>query len=83
MAIVLSQPMTVAEIRVLQEFRRLSSETLPMEKLRSIKHPYGSGDEPPLSLVDKGYLTADAGRENLTLTDKAKAFLAIDYKPAE
>ncbi len=83
MPIVLSQPMEVAEIRVLQEFRRLAAETLPMEKIRSIKHPHGGGDVPALSLIDKGYLTADANRENLTLTDKAKAFLAIDYKPVE
>ena len=82
-AIILPQPMTVAEIRVLQEFRRLSVETLPLEKVRNIKHPFGGGEESAVALVDKGYLTSDAGRENVILTEKAKAFLAIDYKPDE
>jgi hypothetical protein len=34
-----------------------------------------------LSLVEKGFLTTDAARENFGLTPKAKEFLSYDPKP--
>jgi hypothetical protein len=73
--------MTAAEMRVLQEFRRVAAETLNVAAIKAIKHPAGGGEAPAVSLASKGYLSADAGRENFTLTEKGKEFLAIDYKP--
>ena len=81
MAIILSHPMTAPEMRVLQEFRRLATDTMNIAAIKTIKHPVGGGDAPAASLVAKGYLTADATNENFTLTQKAKDFLAIDPKP--
>jgi hypothetical protein len=79
--IVLPYPLSIQEIRVLQEFRRLAAETLPVATIKAIKHPVGGGDEPAVSLVGKGYLTANDSRDSFTLTEKAKELLAIDYKP--
>jgi hypothetical protein len=73
--------MTEQEIRVLQEFRRMAAETLGIDAIKAIKHPAGGGEGPALSLVDKGFLTADAARENFTLAQKAKDFLSYDPKP--
>lgn len=81
MTIILSHPMTTPEMRVLQEFRRVGSDTMALPAIKAIKHPTGGGEAPAFSLVEKGYLTADAERANFTLTEKAKEFLAIDYKP--
>lgn len=77
----LAKDLTTQEIRVLQEFRRVTSDTLTAAAIKAIKHPVGGGEAPALSLIDKGYLTADAARENFTLAEKAKAFLAYDPKP--
>jgi hypothetical protein len=79
MAIILPHPLTVQEIRVLQEFRRLGAETLPVEKIKAIKHPVGGGEAPAVSLAGKGYLAAEG--ESFTLSEKAREFLAIDVKP--
>jgi hypothetical protein len=73
--------MTAQEIRVLQEFRRIASDTMSATAIKAIKHPTGGGDAPAFSLVAKGYLTVDDGRESFTLTQKAKEFLAYDPKP--
>ncbi len=73
--------MTAQEIRVLQEYRRLATETMTLAAIKAIRHPSGGGEAPALSLVTKGFLTADEGRQNFTLTEKAKEFLAIDAKP--
>lgn len=73
--------MTPQEIRVLQEFRRVATETLPVDAIKAIKHPTGGGDAPAISLIAKGYLAADEGRTAFTLTEKAKEFLAFDPKP--
>ena len=73
--------MTEQEIRVLQEFRRMAAESLGIEAIKGIKHPAGGGEGPALSLVGKGFLTADAAGENFTLTAKAKDFLSYDPKP--
>ena len=73
--------MTPQEIRVLQEFRRLTTESLPLTTIKAVKHPTGGGDAPALSLVDKGYLSTDEGKQNFTLTAKAKEFLSYDPKP--
>ena len=76
MAIILPFPLSAAEMRVLQEYRRVGTDTLPVEVIKAIKHPIGGGEAPALSLVAKGYLTSD-----FALTGKAKEFLAIDFKP--
>ena len=81
MAIIMSQPLTTPEMRVLQEYRRINSQTMSLDAIKAIKHPVGGGEAPAVSLVEKGYLTADAGAQNFTLTQKAKDFLAIDVKP--
>ena len=73
--------MTEEEIRVLQEFRRLTTESMPLTTIKAIRHPVGGGEAPAFSLVQKGYLTSDDGRQNFTLTQKAKDFLAYDPKP--
>ena len=77
----LTNGLTAQEIRVLQEFRRVTAETLGVAAIQAIKHPAGGGEAPAFALVDKGFLTVDAGRENFTLTPKAKDFLAYDPKP--
>ena len=81
MAIILSHPLTAQEIRVLQEFRRIPTDTLGVAAIKAIKHPVGGGEAPAFTLVEKGFLTADGGRENFTLTDRAREFLTIDYLP--
>jgi hypothetical protein len=77
--IILPDNLTSQEIRVLQEFRRVNAETMAPEPIKALKHPFGGGEQPAAGLVGKGYLTADAG--GFTLTEKAKAFLAIDARP--
>jgi hypothetical protein len=81
MAIILPYGLTAQEFRVLQEFRRLSAESLPVATIKAIKHPAGGGETPAVSLAGKGYLVADAGAEAFTLTQSAKELLAIDPKP--
>ena len=73
--------MTPAEIRILQEYRRLTTDSLAISAIKTIKHPSGGGEAPALSLVQKGFLTTDEGRQTFTLTPKAKDFLAYDPKP--
>jgi hypothetical protein len=78
--IILPHDLTPAEIRVLQEFRRLTSDTLPLETLKAIKHPAGPlGEAPAASLIGKGFLTGES--DMFTVTQKGKDFLAIDAKP--
>jgi hypothetical protein len=79
MAIVLPHPLTVPEMRVLQEYRRVGGDALTIDAIKAIKHPVGGGDAPALSLVAKGFLASDGA--SFTLTEKAKEFLAIDAKP--
>jgi len=73
--------MTSEEIRVLQEFRRVTAESMPVATIKAIKHPTGGGEAPAFSLVEKGFLTTDGTRETFTLTPKGKEFLAYDPKP--
>ncbi len=73
--------MTEQEIRVLQEYRRVGTESLTIAAITAIKHPAGGGESPALSLVEKGFLTTDTARENFALTPKAKEFLSYDPKP--
>ena len=80
MAIVLPFPLTIQEMRVLQEFRRLVVDTLAIDAIKGMKHPAGGGEAPAQSLVSKGFLTAN-GSDGYSLTEKAKEFLAIDAKP--
>lgn len=81
MAIILPYPMTIQQIRVLQEFRRLTTETLTAEAIQAIRHPVGGGDAPATSLAAQGYLTPGEG--SFTLTQKGKDFLALDPKPED
>lgn len=59
----------------------MAAESLSVAVIKAIKHPAGGGEAPAFSLVDKGFLTTDAARENFTLTQKAKDFLSYDPKP--
>ncbi|MGZ9067005.1 MAG: hypothetical protein ACXW2I_16935 [Burkholderiales bacterium] len=80
MPIILPHGPTSAEIRVLQEFRRLTTDALPLETLKAIKHPEGAlGEAPAASLVGKGFLTGEG--DTFTVTSKTKDFLAIEAKP--
>lgn len=79
MAIVLPHPLSIQETRVLQEFRRLTVDTLNADTIKAIKHPVGGGEAPAQSLVTKGFLTAEGG--GYTLTQPAKDFLSYDPKP--
>ncbi|HUP44507.1 MAG TPA: hypothetical protein VM779_03240 [Thermoanaerobaculia bacterium] len=81
MAIILSHPITVQEIRVLQEFRRLATQSLSLAAIKALKHPDGGGEAPAVSLVSKGYLTADTGGETFALTPKGVEFLTLDPRP--
>ena len=83
MAIILSHPIHSAEIRVLQEYRRIAADTMPLAAITAIKHPAGGGKDPALGLVAKGFLTADATGANFTLTEKARQFLALEVKPEQ
>ena len=83
MPIILPLGLTTPEIRVLQEFRRLNAETLPLDTIKAIKHPTsGGGELPAASLVEKGYLETNGSSDSFSLTQKAKDFIAIDAKPA-
>jgi hypothetical protein len=77
--IILPNGFTPEEIRVLQEYRRLSAETLSMETIRSIRHPAGEVAPPTAALVSRGYLTSDG--DQFTITQKGKDFLAIEATP--
>jgi hypothetical protein len=79
MAIVLPFPLTVQEMRVLQEFRRVAADSLSTEAIKAIKHPAGGGEAPAQSLVSKGFLVSDGS--GYSLTEKAKDFLAIEAAP--
>ena len=80
MPIILPQGLTTAEIRVLQEFRRLTTDTLPLETIKAIKHPAGAlGEAPAASLIGQGWLTGEG--DVFTVTQKAKEFLALDPVP--
>ena len=66
---------------MLQEFRRLSVETLALPAITAIRHPSGGGEAPALALVLKELLTTNDARDQFTLTARAKEFLAYDPKP--
>jgi hypothetical protein len=77
--IILPNGLSSQEIRVLQEFRRMNTESLTVEQIKAIKHPTGGGEVPAASLVEKGYLAASG--DGFTTTQIGKDFLAIDAKP--
>ncbi len=81
MPIILPHDLTSAEIRVLQEFRRLNVDILPLETIKALKHPAGGGETPATGLVAKGFLDPNGSTDSLTLTPKAKEFLSYDPKP--
>ena len=80
MAITLPFPLTVREMRVLQEFRRMGTDALSRETIQAIRHPAAGADATP-GLVAKGYLAVEGDSSMYTLTAPAKEFLAIDAKP--
>lgn len=77
----LPDELTPAEIRVLQEFRRLQKKTMTLDEIKAIKHPVGGSEQPAVSLVDKGYLTADESRTRFTLTEKPAELLSYNPLP--
>jgi hypothetical protein len=77
--IILPLDLTSAEIRVLQEFRRLNTDKLTVDVVKAIKHPAGGGEVPAVALAAKGFLVADA--DGFVLTDRSREFLAIDARP--
>lgn len=79
MAIVLPIDLTTQEIRVLQEFRRLKTESLTPAQIEAIRHPAGGGLEPMTGLERKGYV--EAADEAYRLTEKGKALLAVEPVP--
>jgi hypothetical protein len=81
MPIILPNALTTPEIRVLQEFRRLNAESLPLDTIKAIKHPAGGGEAPAAGLVEKGYLEANGSSDGFALTQKAKDFLSVDPRP--
>jgi hypothetical protein len=82
LAIILPYDMSIDEMRVLQEFRRISAQTLTAEHVATIRHPAAAaGESHGESLVRRGYLTRSD--EGYTLTPRGQEFLAIDAKPAE
>lgn len=81
MPIVLPFDLSIQEMRVLQEFKRLNAESLPLATIKAIKHPAGGGEAPAVGLLGKGYVTADGGGETFTLSQKGKDFLAIQAVP--
>ena len=70
-----------AEIRVLQEFRRLGTREMSLDQIKAIKHPPGGGEAPAFSLLQKGYVTADESRARFTLTDKSADLLSYNPVP--
>jgi hypothetical protein len=81
MPIILPHDLTSAEIRVLQEFRRLNVDTLSIDTIKALKHPAGGGETPATGLVAKGFLETGGTAESFSLTQKAKELLAIDARP--
>ncbi|HYI11502.1 MAG TPA: hypothetical protein VEK57_20770 [Thermoanaerobaculia bacterium] len=79
MPIILPNGLTTQEIRVLQEFRLRNTESFSLDAIKAIKHPFGGGDAPALSLAGKGYLEATG--EGFAITQKGKDFIAVDAKP--
>lgn len=79
MTIILSHDLTVQEIRVLQEYRRVTGQSLTTAAINAIRHPVGGGESPAVSLAQKGYL--EAAGDIYALTQKARDFLALDVKP--
>ena len=80
MVIVLPFPLTVQEMRVLQEYRRIACDTLTAEAIKAIKHPTGGGEAPAHRWWPRAFSRRTAPAAT-TLTEKAKEFLAIDAKP--
>ena len=81
MPIILPHGLTPSEIRVLQEYRRMNLESMPLDAIKAIKHPAGGGEVPTAGLLEKGFLQINGTPESFALTQKAKDFLAIDAKP--
>lgn len=77
----LPEGLTPPEIRVLQEFRRYGTKEMSLQQIKAIKHPVGGGDAPALSLVEKGYLTANQDRTSFTLTGKSDELLTYNPLP--
>ena len=64
---------------MLQEFRRLNADRLTIDAIKGIKHPAGGGETPAITLAGKGFLSADG--DGFAVTEKGRAFLAIEAKP--
>ena len=81
MSIELPFPLTVPEMRLLQEYRRLGVESLSLEAIRAIKHPTSVPSDLAQALVAKGFLTFEG--ETFSLAENGKRFLERDVRPAD
>lgn len=75
--IIIPNGLTPQDIRILQEYRRMNTDSLSAEAIKAIRHPGGVPDASPL--LAKGFLVADG--ESLSITQKGKDFLAIEATP--
>lgn len=75
--IIIPNGLTPQDIRILQEYRRLNTDSLPAESIKAIRHPGGVPDASPL--LAKGFLVGDG--DSLLITQKGKDFLAIEATP--
>lgn len=75
--IIIPNGLTPQDIRILQEYRRMNTDSLPAEAIKAIRHPGGIPDASPL--LAKGFLVADG--DALVITQKGKDFLAIEATP--
>jgi hypothetical protein len=74
--------LTEQEIRILQEFRRITVKSMTLSEIAGIRHPVGGGEAPAWALVTKGFLAADPGGASVSLTERGEEFLSYDPKPA-
>lgn len=77
----LPEGLTPAEIRVLQEYRRIGKQEITVDELKAVRHPVGGGESPAALLAGKGYLKAAPDGSAYSLTELATEFLSFDPKP--
>jgi hypothetical protein len=73
--------LTSQEIRLLQEFRRLTSKQLTRVQLEAVRHPFGKTEPALAGLLAKGFVVAAEAPESFALTEKGESFLAYDPVP--
>ena len=73
--------LTAQEIRLLQEFRRLTSKQLTRGQLEGVRHPFGETGPAISGLLQKGFLTNGDAADSYGLTEKGEKFLSYDPVP--